>query len=228
MRTFQNLKDSALSALRPEWSNAVITYLVALLISLAGAGAFSFLPLFSLGDDGGSLLSCIYSILLIPMGWGLSVLYLRIFRQKGDRSVGVLFEGYRDFARILLTDLLKSVYVMLWSLLLFVPGIIKLISYSMTDFVLADRPDLKYNGAIERSMALMRGNKWRFFVFYLSFMGWALLCLLTFGIGFLWLTPYYCTSKAAFYEDLLAEELTGEEGEVETVINDPGGEFPLV
>ena len=55
-------------------------------------------------------------------------------------------------------------------------------------------------------MKLMRGHKWQFFVLCLSFIGWILLCILTFGIGFLWLGPYFQTTMAAFYEDLLAEE----------------------
>ena len=64
---------------------------------------------------------------------------------------------------------------------------------------------MKNNEAIELSMAMMDGFKWRLFCLQLSFIGWAFLCVLTFGIGYLWLIPYMQTSTAAFYEDVKAE-----------------------
>jgi uncharacterized membrane protein len=48
----------------------------------------------------------------------------------------------------------------------------------------------------------MKGNKWKYFCLQWRFFGWALLCVLTLGIGFLWLQPYMMTSSARFYEDL--------------------------
>lgn len=48
----------------------------------------------------------------------------------------------------------------------------------------------------------MDGHKWRLFCLHLSFIGWWLLCILTLGIGMLWLAPYIQNSTAAFYEDL--------------------------
>ena len=48
----------------------------------------------------------------------------------------------------------------------------------------------------------MDGHKWQLFCLHLSFIGWWLLCILTLGIGTLWLAPYIQNSTAAFYEDL--------------------------
>lgn len=48
----------------------------------------------------------------------------------------------------------------------------------------------------------MDGHKWQLFCLHLSFIGWWLLCILTLGIGTLWLAPYSQNSTAAFYEDL--------------------------
>lgn len=45
----------------------------------------------------------------------------------------------------------------------------------------------------------------KLFLLDLSFIGWALLTILTFGIGVLFLEPYVSASRAAFYEDLKAE-----------------------
>ena len=69
-------------------------------------------------------------------------------------------------------------------------------------YILKDRPDLKYNGAIEESMRMMRGNKMKLFLLDLSFIGWILLCIITLGIALLWVEPYIVSARAAFYEEL--------------------------
>ena len=108
--------------------------------------------------------------------------------------------------RIFVTMLLQAVYTILWSLLLVIPGIIKSYSYAMTSFILKDEPEMKNNAAIEKSMAMMEGNKMKLFMLDLSFIGWAILCIFTLGIGLLFLQPYVAISRAAFYEDLKAQQ----------------------
>lgn len=154
----------------------------------------------------------IFTAILIglPLGWGFNVLFLRYLRGE-EMEVGEIFNGFSDYKRIMGTMLLAGVYTFLWALLLFIPGIIKLYSYSMTAYILYDEPDLKFNAAIEKSMAMMKGHKMKLFLLDLSFIGWAYLCLLfTLGIGMLWLIPYIQTSRAAFYEDLKENRLTSE------------------
>lgn len=102
--------------------------------------------------------------------------------------------------------LLVEIYTSLWTLLFIVPGIIKHYSYAMTSFILADDPDIRYNDAIEMSMAMMDGKKKELFLIDLSMIGWFLLSCLTLGIGFLFLYPYNITAHAHFYESLKAEE----------------------
>ena len=123
-----------------------------------------------------------------------------------DIDFGVLFEGFQDYSRIFVTKLLQGIYTALWSLLLVVPGIIKYYSYAMTDYILKEEPEMKNNAAIEKSMAMMENNKMKLFLLDLSFIGWAILCIFTFGIGFLFLQPYVQVSHAAFYEDLKAQQ----------------------
>jgi len=48
--------------------------------------------------------------------------------------------------------------------------------------------------AITKSKEMMRGNKWKLFCLGFRLFGWGLLCILTFGIGFLWLYPYMMVS----------------------------------
>lgn len=213
MKTITEMKDTALAALKGKWETAVITTLVVVVIATAigGAGYCIGMPFhpFHFGNDdenAGSISSNLATLLLLPLSWGMVVYFLRLLRGSSDIAVSSVFRGYEQFGRIFLTMLLRQVYIFLWALLLIIPGIVKYYSYSMTEYVLNDNPDLKYNGAINRSMKLMSGHKWKLFVMDLSFLGWGLLALLTCGIGYLWLTPYFATTRAAFYHELLKEE----------------------
>ena len=101
---------------------------------------------------------------------------------------------------------LMGLFIVLWSLLFLIPGIIKSFSYAMTPFILVERPELSANAAINESRRLMKGRKFDLFYLYLSFIGWFILSILSLGIGFLWLGPYVQTSLAAFYADVKAEK----------------------
>jgi len=81
-------------------------------------------------------------------------------------------------------------------------GVIAQLRYAMTFYLLADRRTLGPLGAIRESTQLMAGNKGKLFMLGLSFIGWYLLCILSFGIGFLWFVPYMSVSFAKFYDDL--------------------------
>ena len=97
-------------------------------------------------------------------------------------------------------------YTFLWSLLFIIPGIIATYSYAMTGYILAEHPELTASEAIERSKEMMSGNRFRLFCLQLSFIGWAILCAFTFGIGYLWLGPYREAATAAFYREISGTE----------------------
>ncbi len=81
----------------------------------------------------------------------------------------------------------------------------KQFSYSMSAYILYENPGMGANNAIKESIQLMKGNKWRLFCLNFSFIGWAILCLFTLGIGLLWLKPYQEASYAAFYREIKRE-----------------------
>lgn len=185
MKKSSELKDLALQSLKGKWGLCVMATIIYFVISgIAGAIYVS-------------------ALITLPLGWGFSVFFLRLARREAV-DFGNLFDGFKDYLRIFLTTLLQSIYVALWSLLLIVPGIIKGYSYAMTSFVMADDHEVKYNEAIERSMAMMAGHKMELFMLDLSMIGWILLSILTLGLGSLWLTPYISTAHAHFYEELKA------------------------
>ncbi len=194
MKQNSKLRAQAYSALEGNWGMAAIITLVYLLIE--GAAQWN-------GDIAyGSLR--IISILLLPVMYGYSVTFLSLVRHEG-LEFGHLFDGFKDYFRILGTLLLAKIYVLLWTLLLIIPGIVKSYSYAMTNYILKDDPELSNNGAIEKSMDMMKGYKMKLFLMDLSFIGWAILCVLTIGIGFFFLIPYVEASHVAFYEDLKSE-----------------------
>lgn len=179
-------REAAWAQLIGNWKPAVLVTLVYILIvgAMEGAKSLSFLSIFVLG----------------PLSYGYYVSFLNSKRTGEVVRIENLFDGFKDYARVFLTNLLQSIYIVLWTLLLIVPGIIKSISYSQTFFVLKDNPELKNNAAIERSMAMMEGHKMEYFCLILSFIGWLLLGILTLGIGLLWVNPYIATATAHFYE----------------------------
>lgn len=121
----------------------------------------------------------------------------------GERpTIGTLFTGFKQYGSAIGMVVLRFVYTFLWSLLFIIPGIMKSYSYAMAPFVLADNPGMTANQAITRSKEIMQGNRWRLFCLEISFIGWALLTVLTLGIGILWLNPYQNASRAAFYREL--------------------------
>ena len=134
---------------------------------------------------------------------GLVVFYLSLAR-RGSVEYGMMFRGFRSFGNALGASLLIGAFVFLWSLLLIVPGIIARIAYSQTFYLLADDKTLGPLEAIRKSKQLMNGYKWKFFCLVLRFLGWSILCVLTLGIGFIFLWPYMCVSYARFYDDLAA------------------------
>ena len=153
-----------------------------------------------------SNISNILSLLALPLSWGLTVSLLRNHREESV-DLENLFDGFRGgrYTRVFCAIFLVNLFTFLWALLLIIPGIMKAFSYALTPYILLDEPELTAKQAISRSCEIMQGRRWKLFCLYFSFIGWGILCLLTFGIGFLWLAPYINASIAAFYEDARAE-----------------------
>ena len=199
MDSITNYKNRALSALENKWGNFVaITFVYGFIIGIT--------QILSGDKDSPAILHLIGLVLFIlalPLTWGYQTLFLGAVR-GGEATAKDMFEGYNKelFSRVLTTTLLYYVYVFLWSLMLLIPGCIKAYSYAMTPYILKDNPEMKNNAAIEESMRMMDGHKLELFLLDLSFIGWAILSILTCCIGFLWLVPYMNMARVNFYEDL--------------------------
>lgn len=169
------------------------------------------------GNWGTALLLClIYSIILSfsgllpyigtlliagPLMLGLVACFMKLVRNEPFNIEG-LFDGFKRFTPAFILILLQWIFIFLWSLLLIVPGIIAAYRYSMAFYILSDNPQMTGKEALEASKKMMNGYKGKLFLLHLSFIGWALLCLLTLGIGYLWLAPYIQASTACFYQNV--------------------------
>lgn len=184
-------------------------------LNVAGQTVFS-----TGGDPGiiallvGGILYIMLAALVIAAVWlflgsVVSVGYSRFTLQLadgGDTGFENLFQYFPYWKNAVCTRLLKGLYVFLWTLLLIVPGIIASYSYAMTGYILAEHPEMTAGEAIAASKEMMSGNRWRLFCLHISFIGWALLCALTLGIGSLWLNPYKNVAEAAFYREISGTE----------------------
>jgi uncharacterized membrane protein len=178
--------------LKGKWGSAVLVVFIYMLISI--------IP--------GSIPKIGWIINLViggPIAFGISFYFLSFARDKNP-VLEDLFKGFSIFGKTLISYLLIILFMLLWTLLLIVPGIIAAISYSMTFYLLADNSEMSGQDAIKKSKELMNGNKYRYFCFLGRFVGWFLLGILSLGIGFLWIVPYFMASNARFYETLIKPE----------------------
>ena len=135
------------------------------------------------------------------VGVGYASFNLKLIDKK-EAAYGDLFAFFSHWKSAVLTNLLATVYIFLWSLLFIIPGIVASYSYAMTDLILAEEPTLSAGEAVAKSKELMKGNRFRLFCLHMSFIGWDLLCILTLGIGELWLLPYKKAAVADFYREI--------------------------
>lgn len=180
------LMQSARTSLEDKWPIAILGFLIYTILS--------------------SISSYISIIIAGPFAIGVALFSLNISRNK-EFKIEQLFSGFYNFLNGLIAYLLILIYVILWALLFIIPGIIKGISFSMTFFILSDYPNLSPQEAMEKSKNMMEGYKMKYFRLSLRFFGWSLLCILTLGIGFLWLIPYMYVTFAKFYDDLKTDPL---------------------
>lgn len=152
----------------------------------------------------------VFAVAYFILGSIIGVGYARFNLHMVDReplSFEALFAYFPYWRTTAAARLLQNIYILLWTLLLIIPGIIAAYSYAMTEFILAEQPDLTASEAIARSKKMMEGNRWRLFCLQFSFIGWRILCAFTLGIGNLWLNPYIQTATAAFYREISSPTL---------------------
>ena len=142
----------------------------------------------------------IRAFLICPIELGCK----RFFRKNLDEPAklsNIVFAFDNHYLNVVKTMFLRMLFTFLWSLLFFIPGIIKSYEYRLIPYILSENPDMDYKEAFKLSKDLMTGNKWNAFVYDLSFIGWSILSVLTCGIlGIFFVNPYKGSADAALYE----------------------------
>lgn len=185
------LKNRALSNLKDNWGGIIGAMFVAGLISYA-------VQIIPLGAFAAMVISG-------PLTLGV-VTYALKFSRNEEPEFNEIFSGFQNFGNAFVTQLLAGLIVFGFFLLLFIPGIIRALAYSQAFFILSENPQMDPLQALKKSREIMDGHKMDFFILQLSFIGWSFLCLLTLGIGFLWLVPYVRVTNAHFYRELVGDD----------------------
>ena len=148
---------------------------------------------------------CIFILPLLAVG--RAMFCLRVYR--GEKPCpGELFEPFKRYGHNLGGMLWMALFIILWSLLLVIPGIIKGFAYCFTTCLLEDYPTLPARDALKMSMKLTKGHKMDIFVMTLSFFGWGLLSVITAGIVMIFYAgPYFNISMAGLYDEVRREAL---------------------
>ena len=216
------LRQKARDSLRGQWGVSIGIAAVAALLGGLLVGT-TFLPEIQThlakhyGDFGKVALSNglkigftggIFGLASLIIGGVLQLGYAQfLLRQqnRGDGEFNDLFSYFDRFGAGFAQKFLRELYTLLWSFLLFIPGIIAAYRYAMTPFLMVEFPELTASEAIDRSKEMMQGHKMDLFLLDLSFIGWMFLAALTANIGNLWLNPYRNAARAAFYMELRKE-----------------------
>ena len=189
-----DLMRAGRESLKGNWGVAIITFLIyTLLTSTSGSLRAS--------DSLLTISATVTFIIVGPLTLGAAIFSLSLARGKEAR-LEQIFLGFNNFSTAFIAYLLVLVYVLLWALLLIIPGIIAALGYSMTFYILADDPLIKPQDALRKSKSMMNGYKEKLFYLCLRFFLLSFLCILTLGIGFLWLIPYFHVTMAKFYDDI--------------------------
>lgn len=167
----------------------------------------------SYNDTNDTRVTFVQNLFTTIITTGMSFAFLTAFRDPGYK-IRPLRDAFQVFSKkyflgVFLIYIVSSLFIVLWTLLFFIPGLIKSYSYSQAYLIYkdhADHPNTEKVSAINcitESRELMDGHKGRLFALDLSFIGWYLIGFLTLGIGFLWITPFTTAARTAFYNDLV-------------------------
>jgi len=144
----------------------------------------------------GRLLDIAINLMTLMLNVGFLLFCLNVSR-GAEASPGNLLDTFGIFFKVFWLSFLSGLFIMLWSMLLVIPGIIATYRYSQALFILLDDPDKGAMQCIRESGEMMRGRKWELFVLDLSFLGWLILSAIPFVA--VYTLPYYQITKANFY-----------------------------
>lgn len=207
------LKTDAKDKLKNLWAEAIkitlllfgisfgISFIISIMVfSVYGIanGGYDADAIKSLSDILSNLLEIVLTALFT---FGYTSFFLKVSRGE-EVTYKELFSKTNMWLKFICVSFLTGIVVMLGFICFIIPGIILALGLSQTILILLDDPEMDVIEAMKKSWAIMKGYKMDYFVLGLSFIGWAILCVFTLGIGFLWLIPYIQVTECNFYNKL--------------------------
>ncbi|MGL5256794.1 MAG: DUF975 family protein [Proteocatella sp.] len=147
---------------------------------------------------------------------GMSNIYINLTNGIKPK-IDDVFSGFKNFFKAWALSFLMGFFILLWTLLLIIPGIEKIFAYSMSFYILSENPDIPIKKALNESERLMEGHKIEFLILQLSFFWWIVLTLVTFGAMSIYVTPYIVATNTNFYKSLKADNISVEERNINEI-----------
>ncbi len=199
----KDYRTTARGMLNGIWFRAAVFTLIAIVL-----GSFSYTTI-NIGSIGlgksitiGFISGLIGIFISAVTNWGYAATFYDMSMNGKNLEFADLFQGFRNYWKVVGLQFMINLFTALWALLLIIPGIIKGYSYAMAPFILKENPEMNVMDAISESKRMMLGHKGSLFYLHLTFLGWIVLGILSFGIGLLFVTPYIQAAEAEFYKSL--------------------------
>ena len=195
MENNQIMKE-AQESLKGKWGISIAACLIAGVITIM----ITILGGYLINEDwGGNLLSLFVTP---PIGVGLALFFLNI--HSGNKlEIKTIFNPFKDvWLNSVLAYFMMIVIIIIGSILFIIPGIIAFLMFSQVFYIIAEDNKIDPYNALVKSKKMMDGNKWKLFKIMLIILLLAIVCILTLGIGFIWLAPYQNAVYAKFYNVL--------------------------
>lgn len=153
----------------------------------------------SYGNPLGIFVRILTLLLSIVLSIGF-ILYCSAVRQGQRAEYLTLFDGFSFVGKVIGLAVVQTFFILLWSFLFIVPGIIAAYRYQFAYFNLCENPELGFMDALELSKKQTTGYKGQLLTLDLSYLGWGLLASLPMSVwvGYLTTTqsPYLLSGAA--------------------------------
>lgn len=179
----KTIKNEVKEALKGKWGMLFIFLLIVGAISGISAGILG--PILGLGT---------YFVILDILNG----------KEANANRYGEIFKDLNHLIKLVGVGLLVSIFVAVGSVLFVIPGVIAALMFSQASFIMRDNPEIGIIDALKKSMEMMKGYKINLLVFYLSYLGHALLVVLSFGIYGIYFLPLFSVAQVNYYKHLKA------------------------
>ena len=190
------IMKEAQESLKGKWGISIAVCLIVTIITIL----VSYLGGYLINEDwGGNILSL---FIVPPVGVGIALFFLNIY-DGSKLEIKTIFNPFKEvWFNSVLAYFMMIVIIFIGSILLIIPGIIASLMFSQVLYIIAEDNKIDPYNALVKSKKMMEGNKWKLFKIILRILLLAIVCILTLGIGFIWLAPYQNAVYAKFYNTI--------------------------